>query len=128
MSNPADPSNQANGLDVAETQAVSTPNGTVWVVPGSNGACVIVVNPVQPNAAVDAVCGTVPGVNTSGLGGRIGDGHTGVVTFYGIEPDSVADVSAADVASHTSKVARVSRNAYILRGPELGHRLLTRRR
>ena len=100
------------GLDGSATQAVTTNDGTVFAIPGSNGMCVVVADPVESFGAY-SVCDAEPGAQ-SGVYATLGDRRTGDAWTYGVLPNGVSSVSSAK----GREAAAVKDNAFIL----LSHR------
>lgn len=112
MENPNDPSH-ALGLDVPATEVQQVAGGTVWVVPGSAGACVATRPPGFSDGTV-ATCGTTAS-DMNGLEGVMKDPTTGVDTFWGIAPDGVVSVSTRSFSGRVTH-APIGLNAFVITG------------
>jgi hypothetical protein len=121
MADPSDPDNQREGLDVAATQEVSTPNGPIWVVPGSTGACVITSYGGSVHSATGA-CALTSKMAQKGLGllGRITNVRTGVDTLFGIVPNGVSAVQLGSTTGPSTSTPVVD-NGVIANVPHLRH-------
>lgn len=112
MADPNDPDNQREGLDVAATQQVSTPNGPVWVVPGSAGVCVITSLVAHTAGAGCELNSTLARSGQQSVLVTSTDVQTGVETLYGIVPNGVSALQLASTTAPSSS-APVVDNAVI---------------
>jgi hypothetical protein len=110
VSSSRDPSNQRNGLDVAATQEVTTANGSVWLVPGSTGACAITQGqPVTVAEVTGAVvtsmgCDSLSDIQQRGLL-SVSRSGAGPATVYGMVPNGTESLTATLSSGATTTIS-----------------------
>lgn len=113
MSSSSDPDNQRYLLDMAATEYVAGGDTGVWVVPGSNGACVVTETtdtsgPLAGKSVDSGSCETTAAIMNEGLIAFVGE-YGGAHRIFGLVPDGNTTVTL-NFADGTAEEVPVTNN------------------
>lgn len=100
------------GLDVADTVFEQTSGGPLWLVPGSNGACVVVVGGEPGGHSASVGCDTDANLQ-QGMSATSVWVPTHTTTIYGMTPNAAA--SASVISGQRSERVSLKQNGFVIR-------------